>query len=241
MEKPTSTYYMIFLSLLCLSLIYGSMLNPTQFIPSKLLTKKNSLSNEVDSKIIQRKPFKIQTFFEFLNDEIRFRKLSIDQYREKINEKIRRKIESFKYDQDLVRVDVQNKLDNYLNRFNQLYNESIESLKMQQESINELNNKYIRPKRIDESLEEFRRIYNESLFQGLSNDIMKYNSKMKRIPMSQIDNININLKNNIKFVNKVLNKTFDDITKIQDDIKQKTKFIEISTPLTTILNKEEIR
>lgn len=111
-------------------------------------------------------PF-LSEFSARFSDEMRFQKSSLEQYKDQISTRITNTVADFKKSQEELKIDYEEQLDKYTNQFNDLYSESVASLNKQKETINEINNrlqKYRkdRPKQIDESLDEFRRLFNES-------------------------------------------------------------------------------
>lgn len=102
--------------------------------------------------------------FNGINEEIKFRKLNLYQYQEQIKQHISRAIEIFRYDQKELTNEVQQELDAYFHKINQIYNETMASFRKKEAAIQHLNDQnQLRPSKIDESLEEFQRLYNQSM------------------------------------------------------------------------------
>jgi hypothetical protein len=187
-----------------------------------------------------------------MKEEIRFRKMSLDQYRHQIISKVMDHIEKFGRDQDLLRSDAKMQLESYTLKINQLYNETLVSLQRQQRSIAEFQEseakQFVRPKRIDESLEEFRLSFNESDF---LNGVIKnhwrpaWDKQKKQLqdfsnldPFgTQIDNLTNNLKKNWNFLlqlssegsknaDLIVQKTMEDLVRLQEELKTSSKLIE---------------
>lgn len=162
-----------------------------------------------------------------------------------------------------MRKDANVQLDLYAAKIKELYNETIVSLQRQQRSIYDLHEseskQFLRPKRIDESLEEFRKSFNESEFMEglLSNkwrpnwkrtDIVPIQNFSKLDPFStQIEGLTTNLKKNWIFLLQVsadgsrnadalVQRTYEDFIRLQEDLKQSSKLLEKATqemfPLT---------
>lgn len=190
--------------------------------------------------------------FNGIEEEFRFRKLSLQQYRDRLTEEILDRIEKFSRDQDLMRHDAQIQFESYATKINKLYNETIISLQRQQQSILELHEseakQFVRPKRIDESIEEFRKSFNESEFMNslLSNKwrpTWKRDEKSSSVfskldPFStQIENLTEVLKKDWNSLfqvslagsnnaDKLIKKSLDDLVHLQEELKQTSKLLE---------------
>ena len=66
-------------------------------------------------------------------EEVNFRKVSTNQYKIQINDRINQTIRSIKHRQEVMSEDAEKELENYLASFNRLYNESLESMGKQRE------------------------------------------------------------------------------------------------------------
>jgi len=96
-----------------------------------------------------------------LADELKFRKLSLSQYRDTINNAVGKYIDTFRSDQNQLLIDAQSDFKAYTKAFNQLYEDMSATLLRQQEAVKALE--YKRPRLMDESLENFMQFYNESM------------------------------------------------------------------------------
>jgi hypothetical protein len=155
-----------------------------------------------------------------------------------------------------LRKDAQVQLDLYAAKIKELYNETMISLQRQQKSIYDLHEseskQFLRPKRIDESLEEFRKLFNESEFmEGLLSNKWRPNWQRTDLPISQnfskldpfstqIEGLTVNLKKNWIFLlqmsaessrnaDALVQKTYDDLIRLQEDLKQSSKLLEKAT------------
>ena len=155
-----------------------------------------------------------------------------------------------------MRKDAQVQLDLYAAKIKELYNETMVSLQRQQKSIYDLHEseskQFLRPKRIDESLEEFRKLFNESEFmEGLLSNKWRPNWQRTDLAISQnfskldpfstqIEGLTVNLKKNWIFLlqmsaessrnaDALVQKTYDDLIRLQEDLKQSSKLLEKAT------------
>lgn len=99
-----------------------------------------------------------------LNDNISYRKSSATQYREKLRKNVMNIFDSFRSSQSVLSQQTQQEFEVYMNQLNQIYSDTLASLQQQRNYIKELEkNVPSRPKQIDESLERFRKFYDESI------------------------------------------------------------------------------
>ena len=100
-----------------------------------------------------------------ITDEIQFRKSSIEDYQKKISDRVSSSIDRFRNDQLRVKTRAEHDLESYMKKVNQLYTENLLSLGKQQQAIQDLSKRKIiqRPAKMDDSLEQFRKFYDESV------------------------------------------------------------------------------
>ena len=99
---------------------------------------------------------------------LKYRKYDLDQYREVISSKVAESIENFRRDQLLAQSVAQKDLESYMDKFNQLYAKNLATMEAQRMAIDEMRKRMelSRPPYIDDSLDQFRKIYNESIVVG---------------------------------------------------------------------------
>ena len=109
-----------------------------------------------------------KTIFSDLSSKFKYRKLDLDQYREAISSKVAESIENFRNDQLIAQSVAQKDLESYMEKFNQLYSKNLAALEKQRLAVDEMRRKVEikRPPNIDDSLDQFRRFYNESIVLG---------------------------------------------------------------------------
>lgn len=110
-------------------------------------------------------PAGINRFQKYVREEYKFRKSSIDQYREQIERFWNQSLSSFRTTQNLRYEETKQDLDNYRQRFNLLYI-NITNTILEQKKWTDIQPKFTRQKQIDQSLEDFRRFYNETVYQA---------------------------------------------------------------------------
>eukprot|EP01039_Chlorochromonas_danica_P000263 gene263-282_t len=193
-------------------------------------------------------------------EEIRYRKSSLEQYRDQITSRIHQSVLSFHTMQHLGWEKTQHELDNYIQRVNQTYVEVLQLLKKQKDSFTEeLNFNYVRPFQIDQSLEDFQRFYNESLFQSLASKLLPSDHIPPRLyefgPLGiQLELLNKKLATSWEGLvqqsqssrgdaERAVIATLRDLQKLQDDLQNKANKLEATTrelfPQT--LSKEDLR
>ena len=102
--------------------------------------------------------------FHNVKEDMRYRKSSLEQYRDQLTSKLTSSFDQFKKDQLKLSSDASNDFEIYLSQFKQIYNDTISSLQLQKNAIQQLKTfKIIRPSQIDESLEKFRTFYDENI------------------------------------------------------------------------------
>jgi transcription termination factor NusB len=103
-----------------------------------------------------------------ISDELKYRKLSLYQYREQINTKVQASIEKFRKERLEETSTVLQDLNNRINQLQDLYKDSIASFEKQKSEILKFNEAYElytevrRRSPLDDSLESFRKAYNET-------------------------------------------------------------------------------
>jgi hypothetical protein len=101
--------------------------------------------------------------FSQLSEEFKYRKSSVEQYQHQLDQKLRKSFEQFRNNQISISNNAANELMIYLNRFNKIYNDTTSSLQLQRNKMNEFEKSFIRrPRQIDESLDRFKKFYDES-------------------------------------------------------------------------------
>lgn len=101
-----------------------------------------------------------------ISDELRYRKASFQQYQDQIEQFWNQSIDTFRNGQLRRSLVLEQELDEYRSKFDKLYQNITVVLQSQKDYLQELNNIVVRPKQIDQSLEDFRRFYNETLYQA---------------------------------------------------------------------------
>lgn len=111
--------------------------------------------------------FMKNAFSEWSN-ALKYRKYDLDQYREEISSKVAESIENFRKDQLVAQSVAQKDLESYMEKFNQLYARNLVTLEKQKIAVDEMRKRMeiSRPPNIDDSLEQFRKFYNESIVVG---------------------------------------------------------------------------
>lgn len=102
------------------------------------------------------------------SNALKYRKYDLDQYREEISNKVAESIENFRRDQLIAQSVAQKDLESYMEKFNLLYAKNLKSMEKQKIAVDEMRKRMeiSRPPKIDDSLEQFRRFYNESMIVG---------------------------------------------------------------------------
>lgn len=102
------------------------------------------------------------------SNALKYRKYDLDQYREEISSKVTESIENFRRDQLVAQSAAQKDLDSYMEKFNQMYARNLVTLEKQKIAVDEMRRRMeiSRPPNIDDSLEQFRKFYNESIVVG---------------------------------------------------------------------------
>eukprot|EP01038_Epipyxis_sp_PR26KG_P007887 gene7887-10703_t len=200
-------------------------------------------------------------------EEYRFRKSSLNEYRNQIHLNIMKTVDVYFQEQNNIKIDTQSELSKYVKKFSQLYNETLQSIKYQQEAMQEINRGYIRPKRIDESLDDFRKLYNESLFPSfIKKSSLQINTFSKAKDewfisdwfLSSLFNSNIKNKNTlstswslliqvtsdgVKNAEKVVSNTMNELIQFQKELSDTVQLVkkESEELFPLALNKNDIR
>lgn len=175
-------------------------------------------------------------------EEVRFHKSNLDQYRDRINRIVLTSIDAFKADQSSYYSKQLREFELYLKQVDDTYKDVKHTIKIQQQAINELNRKYIRSDRIDESLEAFKLFYNEtsSSYRTFAKNPLLVLSTMRVTDMfmvhrpgdaddpwsMQIESLNKKLQQNWQLLTDegprsfeaVIENTLQNITRFQDDV-----------------------
>lgn len=131
----------------------------------------------------------IKAVFSDWSNKFRYRKYDLEQYREAISSKVTESIEKFRSDQLLAQSVARKDLESYMDKFNQLYAKNLAALEKQMEAVEDMRKKMEikRPPKIDDSLEQFRQFYNESVILG------PYESVSKHLKFSFVEKRNVTL------------------------------------------------
>jgi hypothetical protein len=110
----------------------------------------------------------VKGIFSEWSNALKYRKYDLDQYREEISNKVADSIEHFRRDQLIAQSVAQKDLESYMEKFNLLYAKNLKSMEKQRMAVDEMRKRMeiSRPPKIDDSLEQFRRFYNESMIVG---------------------------------------------------------------------------
>ena len=110
----------------------------------------------------------VKGIFNEWSNALKYRKYDLDQYREEISNKVAESIEHFRRDQLIAQSVAQRDLESYMEKFNLLYAKNLKSMEKQRIAVDEMRKRMeiSRPPKIDDSLEQFRRFYNESMIVG---------------------------------------------------------------------------
>lgn len=141
-----------------------------------------------------------------ISDELRYRKTSFHQYQDQIELFWNQSIDAFRNGQLRRSIILQQELDEYRSKFDKLYNNITVALQSQKDYLQELNNVVIRPKQIDQSLEDFRRFYNETLYQA-------FLSGGPSVKVSLRINVTDTINAQIDVLNKQMKKNWDSLIK----------------------------
>ena len=125
----------------------------------------SGIGEGLPSMLFQKTKDVFDDFYNDITDEIQFRKSSIEDYQKKISNRVSSSIERFRNDQLRVKSRAEHDLESYMKKLNQLYTENLLSLGKQQKAIQDLSKRKIiqRPAKMDDSLEQFRKFYDESV------------------------------------------------------------------------------
>jgi hypothetical protein len=187
----------------------------------------------------------VTTWLHEWSEELKYRKVSIEQYREQISKSFAVSLDRFDRDRETASNRAQQELEAYLSKFDRLYEESNYALKKQQAAIDELNQRRsIRSPRLDDSLEQFRKFYNEtaSTFLQTPKYIEASKRKKKRRPSSHVterlaensldrqisklsdrlksewDSVRLSAKEGVNTAENAVRSALLDMTRFQDDL-----------------------
>lgn len=89
---------------------------------------------------------------------------SLNEYRSKVMQRIHDSFDNFMSKQSKFAIDSQRDLKNYRDILSKLYSDTVSTKRKQQEALDDLTKQSLsRPMNIDESLDSFRRVYNDSV------------------------------------------------------------------------------
>ena len=110
----------------------------------------------------------LKTIVSDWSNKFKYRKYDLAQYREAISTRVTESIEKFRNDQLEAQNIAQKDLEAYMEKFNQLYAKNVAALERQKLAVEDMTKRMEikRPPQIDDSLEQFRRFYNESMVVG---------------------------------------------------------------------------
>lgn len=155
----------------------------------------NTLVSETVNTVLS----KITSFYDDVHEEIRFRKSSITQYRDIISDNLIQSIDKYRNDQQILSNKAEHELKVYVDQLNQVYHDTIDALERQKVVIQEFDRSIVQslqPKQIDESLDQFKKFYNESLETFLAipplkpivipQKIVIFNTKHEKLKQKQV-------------------------------------------------------
>jgi hypothetical protein len=186
-----------------------------------------------------------------LSDELRYRKYSLDQYREDISSKVSESIEKFRRDQKDKTLMAERDFELYVEKLDALFRESLIALDRQKTKVEELRRRTViqRPPNIDDSLEQFKMNYNESIIFGpyeMLRKKWKWNFLSERIvkknkPRSESDRMDDSyLERDIEIqiklltdrlqgtIGRVTKTAAEDLSKFQEDLTASAKALAVS-------------
>eukprot|EP01031_Cornospumella_fuschlensis_P032160 gene32160-38900_t len=156
--------------------------------------------------------------------------------------------------------DTKREINSYIQKVNQTYGDTLHQMRKHTLSAQELNFKYILPKYADRSLEDFKRLYNESFFQSIATkylpspsshtsllpapiafkDTYTYKTLLKQ-PWNQLVDSS---RKSLKETEKLLKSTVKELQLLQDDLTLRAMRLEdntISTIFPNSTTKEDLR
>jgi len=150
----------LFLSILCCHIITGVV--PSFFGTNHYIHKNNG--GGFQSNPLSTIATSFSQFIGSINEGISYHKSSASQYRAKLRQNVVNIFDRFRSSQSILSQQTQHEFELYMNQLNQIYSDTLASLQQQRNYIKELEkNIPSRPKQIDESLERFRKFYDESI------------------------------------------------------------------------------
>ena len=104
------------------------------------------------------------TIYADVTEEARFRRSTIEQYRDEISGRVQATIDRFRNDQLRVQTKAERDLDAYKQKLNRLYQDNLLALDKQRKAVQDLGKRKAvrRPAKMDDSLEQFRKFYDET-------------------------------------------------------------------------------
>jgi hypothetical protein len=186
-----------------------------------------------------------------LSNELRYRKYSLDQYREDISSKVSESIEKFRRDQKDKTLMAERDFELYVEKLDALFRESLIALDLQKRKVEELRRRTViqRPPNIDDSLEQFKMNYNESIIFGphemlrkkwkwnfLSETIVKKNKPRSDCDRMDDSYLERDIEIQIKLltdrlqgtIGRVTKTAAEDLSKFQEDLTASAKALAVS-------------
>ena len=154
-----------------------SSILPSGFSSSRQPVKFPAAHQYIFRLITNSKPLK---WIDEVLEETKLRLLSLNKYKTKTQARLDAYFEDFKARQHNVLLEAQEKLENRLNIANSMYEKAAETLKLQRKAIDDLDAIKAPTIKTYDSLEQFRREFNESL-NALSTRYYKPKPKKKRL------------------------------------------------------------
>lgn len=177
-------------------------------------------------------------------DEIRYRRSTISQYRDQINSKVQFSLENFRRRNVKESKESFHELNTYVQKFNDLYQEAANSVEIQKNALLELNKEiYHRSNMLDDSLEQFRKAYNETVENIAPKVFQKWpafqkktvnsvNHSDKRIVTISIDQLILNWNSVLqatiessKSAEELRKQAISEFSSIQDELSHKAKVL----------------
>lgn len=108
----------------------------------------------------------ITNFRQYFEEEIRYRRSSYEQYRDDIKRRVWNAVENFRHKKTNQKPIKKNQLDFYVEKYYKLYNDTLNEYTQRKQQLKNVQ-LYERPNAIDNSLEDFKKFYNASIFNQL--------------------------------------------------------------------------
>lgn len=122
------------------------------------------ISSPISYRFFGWKPSVISDWLIDVREDLKSRHYSFVKYKDEIAERVERSLDSFKNKQLESVKKTEDDLQDYIRNLNDLYNDALSQLEKQRVAIDELNKrKQARSPSLDESLDQFKKAYNESV------------------------------------------------------------------------------